>query len=67
MSNKDMKGKEPQRKGGGRREKDGAAGAGGEQLSFFPTVLKKTASKKNLAFSTNTKKAQGIVQTSPSP
>lgn len=48
MSNKDMKGKEPKRKGGGRREGDGAAGAG-ERLSFSPTVLKKAASKKNPA------------------
>jgi len=30
MSNKDMKGKEPKRKGGGRRERDGAAVAAGE-------------------------------------
>jgi len=42
MSNKDMKGKESKRKGGGRRERDGEAGAAGEQLS---PVLKKAISK----------------------
>lgn len=55
MSNKDMKGKQPKKKGGGRRERDGAAEAVGENFPF-PHSFKESCIQEKSCLSTNTKK-----------